>query len=72
MKKIIVLALALILFVQAPTRTHTVNFMDTICPYDNCEMIWTGKTQYCWGLNCANLKLYRCQCCGRTWWLEED
>jgi hypothetical protein len=38
-----------------------------LCPDDSCELTWTGRTDFCVGINCRTVKIYRCGCCAKEW-----
>jgi hypothetical protein len=42
------------------------------CPDDSCNLIWTGKTEFCVGINCRTVKIYRCGCCSKLWRVYVD
>ena len=42
------------------------------CPECGCELLWTGITKYCQGLNCRTLEKYNCVCCENNYWIYVD
>lgn len=42
------------------------------CPECGCSLMWTGKTEYCVGIRCRTVKVYRCGCCRKLWNVYQD
>ena len=40
------------------------------CPEDGCHLIWQ-TTEYCQGMKCRAVKIYKCPCCGKLWKVYE-
>lgn len=41
------------------------------CPECDCSLIWTGRTDFCVGIQCRTVKYYRCACCNKIWKVYE-
>jgi hypothetical protein len=42
------------------------------CPDDGCSLVYTGKDDYCVGINCRHIAYYRCGCCNKIWKIYVD
>jgi hypothetical protein len=77
MKKGIVLVLCLFLF---PVLAYERNESPAIvaygsgyeCPDDGCSLVYTGKDEFCVGIKCRHVQIYRCGCCGKSWRVYVD
>ena len=67
MLKKIVLAI-----VSASAAVICLGYGSVACPEDGCNLIWTGKTEFCVGVKCRTVKIYRCGCCSKLWRVYEE
>ena len=60
MKRFLFVVLLLASFVRSD------NYGSYTCPEDGCYLNWE-RTEFCQGMNCRTVKIYKCPCCNKYW-----